>query len=295
MRFLSLFAGVGGFDLGLEWAGWECVGQCEFDPWCRAVLAKHWPGLPMWEDVRDLDAADALGRCGRIDAIVGGFPCQGNSTAGKRLGAADPRHLWPEFARLVRGIRPLLVVGENVPGIRTTVADGVLADLEAEGYACWPLVVGARHVGAPHRRDRVWFVARNVADAARDGQRRPPVERPDGLRTGTGRDSAGVADAAGRGLRLGGGLRLVGEARGRRELAGGGHRWPSRPGEPQHAWEAPRLAEPGLGLAAHGLPGRLARRDRKRRLKALGNAVVPQVAEAIGRAINAALAAEAAQ
>jgi DNA (cytosine-5)-methyltransferase 1 len=108
MRFLSLFSGIGALDLGLCWAGWTPVGQVELDPYWRAVLEHHWPGLPRWEDVRELRADDVMARCGRPDAIVGGFPCQPHSVAGKRKGRDDERHLWPEYARLVRELRPPL-------------------------------------------------------------------------------------------------------------------------------------------------------------------------------------------
>ena len=102
MKFLSLFSGIGGLDLGLERAGWECIGQVEIDPFATAVLEKHWPDVRRWRDVKEIRADDVLEHAGRPDAIVGGFPCQPWSSAGKRLGTADPRHLWPEYYRLVR-------------------------------------------------------------------------------------------------------------------------------------------------------------------------------------------------
>ncbi len=140
MRVLDLFSGIGGISLGLERAGFETVGFCEIDPFCRLVLEKHWPDVPIWGDIRELSAESIPDG---IDVIAGGFPCQPHSVAGKRKGRQDDRHLWPEFARLVRGIRPTWVLAENVPGIRTTAADEVIGDLEAEGYTVWPLVVGA--------------------------------------------------------------------------------------------------------------------------------------------------------
>jgi DNA (cytosine-5)-methyltransferase 1 len=318
MRFLSLFAGIGGFDLGLERAGWTCVGQVECDPDCRAVLAAHWPEVWRHDDVRTCTAALVREHGGDLDAIVGGFPCQPHSVAGKRRGAADVRHLWPEFARLVRELRPRWVVAENVPGIRTTVADEVCGDLEAAGYACWPLVVGADDVGAPHRRKRVFFVG--YADGARregtgtdahawrsgsrDGRhaladadsalvrlepRRSGGPRREGAPVARAR---GVANTDGEGRdRLGCSGLLDGErascghdadGRGRARHLG----WPARPGEPQHGWEPDRAtaAEPRLGRVPDGLPDRLHRRAR---LRMLGNAVVPAVAEVIGRAVLA--------
>lgn len=168
MRFLSLFSGIGGLDLGLERAGWECIGQCEIEPFAIACLEKHWPNVTRWTDVRKLQASDVVRSAGGvIDAIVGGFPCQPWSNAGKGLGADDPRHLWPEYYRLIRGLRPRWIIGENVPGLLPRGADAVLGDLEAEGYTCWPIVLAASDVGATHRRQRVFFIARrnDVANA----------------------------------------------------------------------------------------------------------------------------------
>lgn len=153
----------------LTWAcraGFTTVGLCEIEPYCREVLKKHWPGVPIWSDVREVTGDVVKTRCGAVDLVAGGFPCQPHSVAGSRKGREDERHLWPEFARVVREVRPRWVLAENVPGLRTTAADEVLADLEAAGYACWPLVVGADDVGAPHRRKRVWIVAR-LADIGR--------------------------------------------------------------------------------------------------------------------------------
>ncbi|MEM1183679.1 MAG: DNA cytosine methyltransferase [Planctomycetota bacterium] len=162
MRFLSLFTGVGGLDLGLERAGWTCVGMCEQDEFCRAVLSSHWPAVPISKDVRELTAHSVP----ELDAIVGGFPCQDISTAGKGAGIEGERSgLWREFYRLIRDARPRWAIAENVPALRNRGADRVLGDLEGCGYTCTPLVVGARHVGAPHRRDRVFIVAH------RDGER----------------------------------------------------------------------------------------------------------------------------
>ena len=279
MNVLDLFSGIGGISLGLErTGGFRTVAFCEIDQFCKLVLEKHWPGVPIWGDIREL-SADSIPR---VDIIVGGFPCQPHSVAGKRKGQSDKRHLWPEFARLVRTIRPLWVLAENVPGIRTTAADEVIGDLEAEGYTVWPLVVGADDVGAPHRRKRVWFVAHQRS------------ERLEGSRSGTVNMEPAYTESSG-----------CGE-----------NRWPSRPREPQHEWEEPRLdyskgrnrhdvrrvrsqgnaegdgigaesggAELPLGSSTHGLSLRLVRRANREALKAYGNSVVPQVVEVIGRAI----------
>jgi len=155
MRFLSLFTGIGGLDLGLERADWQCVAQVECDPYCLEVLAKHWPDVPRFTDVRTLKAEDVEA----VDAIVGGFPCQPHSVAGSRQGKEDERNLWPDFLRIVRDIRPAWVIGENVPGIDSTMLADVVGDLESEGYQVEVLGLAAATVGAPHRRERRFIVA----------------------------------------------------------------------------------------------------------------------------------------
>lgn len=301
VKFLSLFAGIGGLDLGLERAGWQCVGQVEIDPFATAVLAKHWPDVRRWSDVREITASDIVGSVGRPDAIVGGFPCQPWSVAGKQRGADDPRHLWPEYYRLIRELRPRWVLGENVPGLLSKGADAVLADLEAAGYTCWPIVLGADDVGAPHKRRRVFFVARLAdADIASRRSNTRCVETPrtnegskwDQSALEVGRGRADVADAvrarsqAGLSTPPPQGPWVAGEFddRGTGRRGVGADAWPARPGEPQHPWEEPRAVEPEVGGATDGIPRRLAG-WRTGALKGLGNAVVPQVAEVIGRAI----------
>ena len=161
MRVLSLFSGIGGFDIGLERAGMQPVAFCEFDPYCQAVLKRHWPGVPIYDDVRTL-SADTLRRDGvwPIDVIAGGFPCQDLSYAGKRAGIEGERSgLWSEFARLIGEVRPRFAIMENVSGLLSAGHGRVLGDLAALGYdAAWDCVP-ASAVGAPHRRDRVWIVA----------------------------------------------------------------------------------------------------------------------------------------
>ena len=172
MLVLDLFSGIGGASLGLHWAGMRTVAFCEADPFCRGILRRHWPGVPVYDDVCTLSAArlrtDGVPRPG---LLVGGFPCQDVSLAGRGAGLAGARSgLWSHMERLVAECRPDWVVAENVPGLRGRGADAVCAGLDAAGYACWPLVVGAVHAGAPHARQRVWVVARRVAaDAAGAG------------------------------------------------------------------------------------------------------------------------------
>jgi DNA (cytosine-5)-methyltransferase 1 len=184
-RVLDLFSGIGGFGLGLHWAGMRLVACCEADPFCRAVLARHFPAIPIYADIRSLSAAALEGDGIRPDLICGGFPCQDASVAGSGAGLRGARTgLWREMARLVGECQPRWVVAENVPGLRSRGADRVLAELEALGYASWPLVVGAVHAGAPHRRRRVWIIARRLAaDPARPRlevrQHRAAQPRPD--------------------------------------------------------------------------------------------------------------------
>lgn len=160
MTHASLFSGIGGFDLAAEWAGWTNVFNCEIDPFCRRVLAYHFPNAIQYEDIKTTDFRPLRGR---VDVLTGGFPCQPFSLAGKRKGTDDNRYLWPEMLRAIRELAPRWVVGENVFGIVNwsdgLVFEQVCADLENEGYEVQPYLLSACAVDAPHRRDRVWFVA----------------------------------------------------------------------------------------------------------------------------------------
>jgi DNA (cytosine-5)-methyltransferase 1 len=160
MRHGSLFSGIGGFELAAEWMGWYNTFHCEFNEFGSKVLSHYWPESKHYGDITKSDFSEFRDR---IDILTGGFPCQPYSTAGKRKGKDDARHLWPEMLRVIREVRPRYIVGENVYGLVTwnggLVFDEVCTDLEAEGYAVWPIVIPAAAVNAPHRRDRVWFVA----------------------------------------------------------------------------------------------------------------------------------------
>ena len=164
LTHLSLFSGIGGLDLAAEWAGFRTVGQCEWADYPRAVLEKHWPGLPRWRDIRTLTKESFYEQTGlrTVDLISGGFPCQPFSTAGKRRGKEDDRYLWPETLRVISEIRPRWVVGENVAGIVNLALDTVLSDLENIGYACQAFIIPACGVDAPHKRDRVAIVANSI-------------------------------------------------------------------------------------------------------------------------------------
>jgi DNA (cytosine-5)-methyltransferase 1 len=156
----SLFSGIGGFDLASEWMGWNNSFHCEWNEFGQRILKYYWPKAISYEDITKTDFT--IWR-GKIDVLTGGFPCQPYSHAGKRLGKDDDRHLWPEMLRAIREIAPEYVVAENVLGIVSwndgLVFNEVQADLEAEGYEVQPCVLPAAGVGAPHRRDRVWFIA----------------------------------------------------------------------------------------------------------------------------------------
>lgn len=160
MIHASLFSGIGGFDLAADRMGWQNVFNCEIDPFCRKVLAYHFPDAKQYEDVKTTDFTIHRGR---IDVLTGGFPCQPFSLAGKRKGSGDNRYLWPEMLRAIREIEPRWVVGENVFGIVNwsdgMVFEQVQSDLEDAGYEVQPYIIPACAVDAPHRRDRVWFVA----------------------------------------------------------------------------------------------------------------------------------------
>ena len=243
MNVLSLFSGIGGLDLGLERAGMTVVGQVEIDPWCRRVLAKHWPEVPRHDDVRTcVDWWRGTGRTAHV--VAGGLPCQPVSVAGLKGGEADPRWQWPAMAHVIAELRPARVIVENVPGLRTRGLAAIRRDLIGLGYRTRPGYISACEMGAPHPRRRLFTVAH--AEGVRCGQGRPG--RPDLDAQARPSEQAPVlADANGI----------------RAEPAGRG--W----------WNA----EPGVARMADGLP------DRVDRTRAIGNAVVPQVAEHIGRMI----------
>jgi len=182
MRVLDLFSGIGGFSLGLESVGMRTVGFCEIEPFPRAVLAHHWPSVPIHDDVRTLSVATVpwlRAEAARgIDLICGGFPCQDISCAGKGAGLGGARSgLWSEFSRLVGELGPRWLLAENVGALKQRGIDRVCADLEGHGYAVWPLLVGAGvGVGAPHRRERIWIVAHAIGRGREEARRGWPED-----------------------------------------------------------------------------------------------------------------------
>ena len=262
MNILSLFAGIGGLELGLERAGLGTTKwQVELEPFNRKVLAAHWPDAERFADVRDVSAEDFPG----CDVICGGFPCQDISSAGKGEGIDGQRSgLWREFARLIGEIRPRIVVVENVPDLAVRGLGRVLGDLCALGYDAEWEIVSAQDAGAPHLRKRLFILA-TLCHADAQGQSASPEHAREAPRVrGDGPDpnGEGLEGRHGGGLQERSGERAAGQ--GRSSLA---------KRQPITWWKA----EPEVGPVADGIPGRMAQ------LRALGNAVVPQVAELVGR------------
>ena len=231
LRVLDLFSGIGGFSLGLErTGGFRTVAFCEIEPYCRAVLRKHWPDVPCFEDVRTLTAADV----GAIDVICGGFPCQDISYAGYGAGIDGERSgLWSQYSRLIRQLRPQRAIVENVPALLGRGLGRVLGDMAALGYDAEWHCIPASHVGLPHVRDRVWIIA-NDRGEREQGEPAPSLPYLYGIPWGENERRA--------------------------------TQWGKRPD----------LHTPWLCRAGNGI---------SERLDALGNAVVPQIPEIIGRAI----------
>ena len=257
MKVGSLFSGIGGFDLGLERAGMEIAWQVEIDDYCRKVLAKHWPNVPRYGDIRECR------NLGAVDLVCGGFPCQPFSTAGKQSGKEDHRYLWPEMLRVIQDTKSRWVIGENVPGIIHLELDNVLSDLEGIGYATWTAIIPAVGVDARHKRDRVWIVAYSESN----GNMREPgdVRKTNGgswepLQRFADRAS-NVSDSNGSGFKE---QRSTFAAHEEHETI-----------ERRCQWEP----EPGMGRVAYGISHRVDR------VKGLGNAVVPKIPEIFGRLI----------
>jgi len=273
--------------LAAEWAGFTTVGQCEFADYPTKVLEKHWPDVPRWRDIRSVTAEDFYKRTGlrTVDLISGGFPCQPFSVAGKQKGKRDDRYLWPEMLRVISEIKPTWVLGENVPGILRIAGKTVCEDLEREGYAVTVFNFEAAAVGAPHRRDRVFFVAHsrcpskvNVADTE---SRKSGEQESRNRREGIGRGSEKViivADTAR--------VYVQGQYNRQEQEQLGGSCWrtvESRLGrvvDGISCWlDGYWRIEPDIPRVATGV------KNRVDRLKCLGNAVVPQQVYPILKAI----------
>lgn len=291
MRFGSLFSGIGGLDLGLERAGFEVKWQCEIDPYATKVLEKHWPNVPRFRDVRECGAHNLP----PVDLIAGGFPCQDVSLAGDRAGITGARSgLWTEYARIVRELRPRFVLVENVPGLLSAGMGEVLGDLAGLGYDAEWESLPASAFGAPHRRDRVFIVAYSatllgiaigggkpnrilsevLANTEIDGRQpwgpRDTTERTPGREFNRGGIGSELPDVAGQGPSDGPASRIFPS-----DTQGQG--WMDAEFERRcRAWWS---VESDVGRVAHGTSKRVDR------LRCLGNSVVPQVAEWLGRRI----------
>lgn len=243
MRHGSLFSGIGGFDLAAEWMGWENVFHCEWNPFGQRILKHYWPMAESYEDITKTDFTKWRGS---VDIISGGFPCQPYSTAGKRKGKDDERHLWPEMLRAIREAQPSFVVGENVRGLINwdggLVFDEVHTDLEAEGYEVAPFLIPACSVGAPHKRDRIWFVAYSESNGLQNALSHRKLER------------------------------------GRPRQRNKPPTWDAFP-------SSPLICGGSDGLPAE-LDGITVSKWREETVKAYGNAIVPQVAHEIFKAIE---------
>ena len=197
LRTLDLFSGIGGFTLGLDSTGYfETVAFCEIEAFPCKILNKHWPDVPIYNDVRELnherlqtDGIISGGR--RIDVICGGYPCQPFSVAGHQKGEADKRHLWPEYFRLVRELRPRYAIGENVGGHLRLGLDSVLEDLDSEDYTVRCFSVEAASLGAPHRRERIFWIADRNPNGSNVDQKQKVQERASAKPNGTCDDGTG--------------------------------------------------------------------------------------------------------
>ena len=290
MKHGSLFSGIGGFDLAAEWMGWENVFHCEWNEFGQRVLKHHFPKALSYADITKTDFNVHRGR---ISVLSGGFPCQPYSSAGKRLGKEDERHLWPEMLRAIREIQPRWVLGENVLGLVNwnggLVFEEVQADLEAEGYEVQPFILPACAVNAPHVRQRVWFCAYSTNS---DNVRLQFSEDTRKVRRGQG-------EVCGKGCKSTDAAKTNGE---KQNAPDSGKERPSKS-------MADRELEGRLGLAERGewntwdsfptkppicggddglsreLDGITFSKWRNESIKAYGNAIVPQVAHQIFKAI----------
>ena len=302
-KHLDLFSGIGGFSLGLEATGeFETVAFCDYEPFCQKVLRKHWEEVPIYGDIKELTyeklRADGIDK---IDIITGGYPCQPFSVAGNKKGEQDPRHLWPEYFRLVKECRPTWVIGENVGGHIKLGLDTVLKDLESEGYSTRTFSISAASIGANHKRERVWIVA-NSNDRLSNGKNEE-------VRTGRNTFNNGSSDMANSGSERLEGHRREYELREDSEegkvsrssenvanserIRQQGSRKPIGPGNTEtnsngktsgfnHGSEGEEGwwdVEPNVGRVAHGISNRVDR------LKSLGNSLIPQIPYYIGQSI----------
>ena len=251
MKVLSLFAGMGGFDLAFELAGFDVVAQVEIEPYCKQVLKYNFPTAKQYGDIREVTGERILRDCGAIDLICGGFPCQDISSAGKVAGLDGERSgLWWEMHRLIGELRPTWVIAENVDALRNRGLNRVHASLEELGYQVWCFGIPASALGAPHQRKRLWIVGYSQSKR----QRKPNNKANAGATGGQARCIPGGASYS-------------------------PFAFPAGPGQQQYGWEEPRTVESQMGVTVDGLPRKLA-------LRAIGNSIVPAIAYSIARTIG---------
>lgn len=305
MKVLDLFSGIGGFSLGLERAGIETVAFCEMDKYCQKVLKKHWPDIPMYPDVCKLKGKDFK----NVEIITGGFPCQDISVAGQKKGFKhDGKRtrsgLWEEYKRLIKEIRPRYAIIENVANFRSLGLNQVVKDLWSIGYACEWHIISARSIGAPHLRERIWVITYPNSDTlqlqSRGSSGKSGEEKVFSRKVSRDGEVADTTSEGVQGLRLSGGIKKE-----ESEFINFGFTpnsdmprlWKSFASEKEKSeWWAEATAsfcdwwktEPGICRVDDGISERMERhreRIRKERIKMLGNSIVPQIAELIGREI----------
>jgi DNA (cytosine-5)-methyltransferase 1 len=297
MKHISLFSGIGGFDLASEWAGWTNVASCEINPFGRRHLAYYWPHAYHHDDIKTLtgetveyEAQKRYGHDWRADGVVlsGGFPCQPYSLAGKRLGKEDERHLWPEMLRVIREIQPTWIVGENVLGLVNwsdgLVFDEVQTDLEAAGYEVQAYVLPACAADAPHRRDRVWIVAHYKGPGIQpgiNGREKCIIKNGATVRYMSDANGEGrpTTNSHGERLQQKRSDRKLGRNRfSEPDTQNNGADWHNFPTQPP-------VCSRDDGFSA-GLDGITFPKWRNESIKAAGNAIVPQIAYRIFDTIN---------
>jgi len=284
----SLFSGIGGFDLAAEWMGWENIFHCEWNPFGQKILKHHFPNSISYNDITKTDFSIHRGK---IDILTGGFPCQPYSSAGKRLGKADERHLFPEMLRCIKEVQPRWIIGENVRGLTNwnggMVFHEVYDDLEREGYEVQSFLIPAASVGAPHQRYRIWFVAYSNLhnDKRKVGSINPKEKRiskeyrkeygPNGEFSGTNIQDASNTNKIGLPTEMENGK------------LGGEFGFTKR--DERNAWNTFPTKSPICG-GDDGLPRELDNitfpKWRNESIKAYGNAIVPQVAHQIFKTID---------
>ena len=259
MRHLDLFSGIGGFALAARRVGWETVGFCEIDHYCQKVLAKHWPGVPIYDDVTKY-----TGTAGAADIITGGFPCQDISVAGRGAGIEGSRSgLWSDLCRIIGEVRPRYAVMENVSALLARGLERVLGDMAEIGYDCEWHCIPASVVGAPHQRDRIWIVAYPTQ----------PRELEYKKRADESQKSMETTTAKTWGQRVQGIIKKSLQEQ-------HSFSWCKDFGGIEELQGRSDIPEPILWRINDGVSFGVDR------LRGLGNAIVPQVAEAIFRAIN---------